>query len=177
MRVLLLHAAPWDQVATTGWQGLVTSWEPPNSTSVWPAREVTHNLMGFFWCLFDKTPPYSLHGFLGCAQDSSSVELRMLSYPAEYFCMSSPLTRCRGTCSTDHSRDHPHPISRNGEKHVEEEEEDMLGKRSRAKPVGGERLRTSQRSTSGCGSRCTNRFVQRDPPQWGAESTPRADQF
>lgn len=44
----------------------------------------------------------------------SSVELRMLSYLDEYFCMSSPVTRCRGTCSTDHSRDHPHPISGNG---------------------------------------------------------------
>lgn len=70
---------------TTEWQLLIISWELPNSTSVWHARDVTHHLISIFWWILDKTPPYSLRGFLGCAQHSS-VEPRTLCYLDEAFC-------------------------------------------------------------------------------------------
>jgi len=59
---------------------------------------VTHHgrcIMGFFWCILHKIPPYSLHGFLGSAQDSS-VEPGMLGYLDESCSREQPINSLQG---------------------------------------------------------------------------------
>lgn len=62
VHIVLLCAAPWDQVVTRGWWQLLRT--PRHNIRV-TQQGFQHHPMGCFWCFFDKTPPYRVLTLFG----------------------------------------------------------------------------------------------------------------